>query len=978
MKVLHNDISLSIIVSFMHSVRSICSKAVLPLLISSQCLAGLGVFSVPIALATHNGVPECNGVHATIWVNAGNNHIMNGTTDTGVTYTGTLNGTNGADVIVGSSGDDVINGDNQDDTICGGNGNDTLNGGNGKDWIDGEGGNDTVDGDAGQDDLFGGDGNDKIFGANGGDDMDGGPGTDFCDQQNGPGITGCEATENEGILTIAKDAIPDHEQDFSFTAAAPIGIFSLDDDTNGTLPNTRTFTLSGATAPTGTNYTVTEDAVSGWNVTSIICDDTGDAGTTTNTGTRSATVNLDEGDIVTCTFTNTQSVCGNNSIESGEQCDDGNTENLDLCNNQCVKNGKLKVVKETIGGDDTFGFSGSGFASFNLSTGNGTATTEFFVLPGTYTVNETTVPTDWQMQSNSCQNIDVASEETETCTVKNTKSSRIVIEKHTTGGFDQFDFTGTNPPMGSFSLITDANTNPVSSFFDVFIDVDTQYNVMEQPESGWNLVDISCSDSDGTGFSPAGPSVDFTLKPGHTMTCSFENTKSVCGNGDIENGEICDDGNQANGDGCSSNCQQESGWTCQNEPSVCVTTCGDGITAGTEECDDQNTNDLDACSNACTINICADSVDNDTDTFVDAADPGCYDNGNTVTGTYNPKDSDETNTAVCGNGTIDQQSEQCDDGNVVNGDGCSSTCQTTVQCSDTVDNTDAEDTLVDAADPGCHTDGNAANSGSYDAQDNDETHAFACQNGVTEGSEECDDGNAVNDDACTNACTAAACGDGIRQAGQGEQCDDGNTANNDGCSSVCIAEGGLCNDQAATIYVKDGKVVGGPLNGQPFNGALVGTSGNDVIVGTDGPDGIRGNDGNDVICAKGANDGVDAGNGDDIVFGGDGSDGLKGGGGNDKLYGEGGFDSLEGGAHNDFLSGGTETDGLKGGDGDDVLCGGPGNGDALSGDLGSDRMDGGPGFSDALSGGIGFDICKNGEALTACENTTTPVPECAP
>ena len=43
------------------------------------------------------------------------------------------------------------------------------------------------------------------------------------------------------------------------------------------------------------------------------------------------------------------------------------------------------------------------------------------------------------------------------------------------------------------------------------------------------------------------------------------------------------------------------------------------------------------------------------------------------------------------------------------------------ECSDTVDNADAEDTVADSADPGCHTDGNAANAGSYDPNDDDET-----------------------------------------------------------------------------------------------------------------------------------------------------------------------------------------------------------------------------------------------------------------
>lgn len=49
------------------------------------------------------------------------------------------------------------------------------------------------------------------------------------------------------------------------------------------------------------------------------------------------------------------------------------------------------------------------------------------------------------------------------------------------------------------------------------------------------------------------------------------------------------------------------------------------------------------------------------------------------------------------------------------------TCGAAPECSDAVDNADGEDTLADADDPGCHTDGNAGNPASYDPNDGDET-----------------------------------------------------------------------------------------------------------------------------------------------------------------------------------------------------------------------------------------------------------------
>lgn len=62
-----------------------------------------------------------------------------------------------------------------------------------------------------------------------------------------------------------------------------------------------------------------------------------------------------------------------------------------------------------------------------------------------------------------------------------------------------------------------------------------------------------------------------------------------------------------------------------------------------------------------------------------------------------------------------------------------------------------------------------------------------CGDGVKDPGEACDDGNASNTDACTNACDLADCGDGFVQAGV-EGCDDGNTNDGDGCSASCALE----------------------------------------------------------------------------------------------------------------------------------------------------------------------------------------------
>ncbi|WP_199242967.1 DUF4215 domain-containing protein [Vitiosangium sp. GDMCC 1.1324] len=61
-----------------------------------------------------------------------------------------------------------------------------------------------------------------------------------------------------------------------------------------------------------------------------------------------------------------------------------------------------------------------------------------------------------------------------------------------------------------------------------------------------------------------------------------------------------------------------------------------------------------------------------------------------------------------------------------------------------------------------------------------------CGNGKVEDKEQCDDGNKVDTDSCSNSCTKvepAVCGNGEVEVG--ELCDDGNTANGDGCQSDC-------------------------------------------------------------------------------------------------------------------------------------------------------------------------------------------------
>ncbi|MGB1275776.1 MAG: DUF4215 domain-containing protein, partial [Nannocystaceae bacterium] len=114
--------------------------------------------------------------------------------------------------------------------------------------------------------------------------------------------------------------------------------------------------------------------------------------------------------------------------------------------------------------------------------------------------------------------------------------------------------------------------------------------------------------------------------------------------------------------------------------------------------------------------------------------------------------------ASCGDGVI-APGEICDEGeantDIPYGGGCSNTCQPIPQCGD----------------------------GTLDASN-----------------EACDDGNASNQDACTNTCEIAACGDGLIEQGV-EACDDANDDDSDACLTNC--ELAVCGDGVVQAGVEE-------------------------------------------------------------------------------------------------------------------------------------------------------------------------------
>jgi fibro-slime domain-containing protein len=155
--------------------------------------------------------------------------------------------------------------------------------------------------------------------------------------------------------------------------------------------------------------------------------------------------------------------------------------------------------------------------------------------------------------------------------------------------------------------------------------------------------------------------------------------------------------------------------------------------------------------------------------------------------------------AGCGDGKIGP-GEVCDDGNAIDGDGCSSDCT-------------AQDPAYKCNPPGQPC-----------------VRISQCGNKRVEPGEKCDDGNTEGGDGCRSTCQIEAgwvcptpgqpckhaprCGDGVLQPSLGEVCDDGNTLDDDGCSADCGTKGAGCACTPGklcvcpTVVCGDGKVEG--------------------------------------------------------------------------------------------------------------------------------------------------------------------------
>jgi len=127
----------------------------------------------------------------------------------------------------------------------------------------------------------------------------------------------CTITNTKlSTITIVKDAHPNDGQDFQFNGGS-LGNFSLDDDSDATLSNTKTFSVSAGT------YDIFEENTNNWYLDSIVC--TGDASVSKDISKNKISVSTKPGESATCTFNNIKQ----GSIEGYKYNDYNNSGSFD-------------------------------------------------------------------------------------------------------------------------------------------------------------------------------------------------------------------------------------------------------------------------------------------------------------------------------------------------------------------------------------------------------------------------------------------------------------------------------------------------------------------------------------------------------------------------------------------------------------------------------------------------------------------------
>jgi cysteine-rich repeat protein len=435
-------------------------------------------------------------------------------------------------------------------------------------------------------------------------------------------------------------------------------------------------------------------------------------------------------------------VCGNGIREMNEECDDGNTISGDGCSSDCRQD-----------------YCGDGVRKPILNA-----------LTVTYLARTTaTNPQDMVLKMNGVEVARVPLAQTDNC----------------------------QPGIATISvpsaLLADTGKFGVGAEFEVRTDGDVAWAVINSRsptwESEWVAFDF------GGGLDAENRNPDF---------CAAGSQTGIDGLWGYEAGfgEECDDGNTVDGDSCSNACKINLA-NC-TDPAICPV-CGNGKVEPGEQCDDGNTVTGDGCTSTCTLGDCGDGVrkplmTNLTVSYLGRACTGKGDIYLTLNGVEVARAPlAETCDCTPGISTLSVPSS------ILAETGLGVDARVELHATG-----DLAWAVVSSDYPGGAWNGVMfdAGGGSDGESRNPDLCAAGSEPKVDLGwsydkgaGEECDDGNTVDDDACSNTCkinlakcadlgVCPVCGNGKFEIG--EECDDGNTLPGDDCTSTCKSE--YCGD----------------------------------------------------------------------------------------------------------------------------------------------------------------------------------------
>ncbi|MGB9911261.1 MAG: SdrD B-like domain-containing protein [Microgenomates group bacterium] len=254
----------------------------------------------------------------------------------------------------------------------------------------------------------------------------------------------------------------------------------------------------------------------GWDLTNLVCNQP----VFIDLNKRTVTFELDKNENIACTFTNT-------------------------------KQGKIKIVKNAFGGDETFNFQIKNsqditVATPSATTSGGVGDTGFINLPpdtykikemfleGWYSPESTNPPYCLDKNQNPVGSFNskthqitlpLNSNDEVTCYFQNIKYGKLIIDKTTNPSGDSqtfdFEFYRGGNYVKTVEDLTDQNTP--YEIKTIFADV---WQIVEKEVSGWKLTDITCVDPDNqTTYDLPNNQVFIDIDPGETVSCTFTNSK---------------------------------------------------------------------------------------------------------------------------------------------------------------------------------------------------------------------------------------------------------------------------------------------------------------------------------------------------------------------------------------------------------------------------------------------------------------------